>query len=191
MIPVFLINLDRSSDRLATMQLRGDAIGLAFNRIQAIDGANVPGWLAPQFLDSPMSPGEIGCYASHLTVHQRIVDDGLPHALILEDDVRLEPDVLTAAAEAIAAAPADWDCIHLSARWKRPVYPIAHLPGGRRLVRFIRVPLNAGGYLISRARSREDAGPRTAHNAERQRCSIRLPTRPRRDRRPSLSHYSQ
>jgi glycosyl transferase, family 25 len=153
---VFLINLDRSPDRLAIMRDRAAAIGLAFERLSAINGAALPDWLKPQFFDdagtpfAPLSAGETGAYASHLMAHKRIIDDGLPHALILEDDVRLAPDVMRAASDAIAVAPTDWDYIHLSPVIKRPVYSVAQLTNGRHLVRFLRIPLGATGYLISR-----------------------------------------
>ena len=137
------------------MQREAGAIGLAFERVAAVDGANVPDWLKGQFLNADGSPlsrlaaGEIGCYASHLTVHDGIVREGLPYALVLEDDVKLAPDLMDAAMAAVSAAPAEWDYIHLSGRIKRTVYSLAQLPNGRHLVRHMRVPMNTGGYIIS------------------------------------------
>ncbi|MAI68498.1 MAG: glycosyl transferase family 25, partial [Rhizobiales bacterium TMED143] len=34
----------------------------------------------------PLSPGEVGCFLSHRACWQRIVDQDLPYALIVEDD---------------------------------------------------------------------------------------------------------
>jgi glycosyl transferase, family 25 len=160
-LPVFVINLDRSADRLAFIGEQARAIGLAFERIAAIDGTAVPGWLRGQFLDdagkplSSLIPSEIGCYASHLVVHRRIVDDGLPWALVLEDDVKLEPDLVTAATAAIAAAPAGWDYIHLSGLIRHAVYSLAELPNRRHLIRHTLIAPNTGGYLISRSGARK------------------------------------
>lgn len=157
MLPVFVINLDRSLDRLAFIKEQATAIGLEFERIAAVDGAVVPNWLRSQFLDEDGKPlssliaSEIGCYASHLLAHQRVVNDDLPWALILEDDVMLEPDLTTAVTAAVAVAPGDWDYIHLSGVIRRAVYSLADLPNGRHLIRHTRIATNTGGYLISRA----------------------------------------
>ncbi|NNK79332.1 MAG: glycosyltransferase family 25 protein [Litoreibacter sp.] len=40
----------------------------------------------------PLSDGEIGCFLSHRRAWERIVSEGLPHALILEDDVAVDPE---------------------------------------------------------------------------------------------------
>src|SRR5690606_9466027 len=58
-----------------------------------------------------------------------------------------------------AAAPKQWDYIHLSGRIKNPVLSIAALPGGRHLIRHVRVPLNMGGYLISRSGAEKMLAP--------------------------------
>ncbi|MDE4132389.1 glycosyltransferase family 25 protein [Phaeobacter sp. QD34_3] len=41
----------------------------------------------------PLSPGEVGCFLSHRTCWQRIVDEGWDHALIVEDDLSVEPEL--------------------------------------------------------------------------------------------------
>jgi glycosyl transferase family 25 len=157
MIAAFLINLDRSPDRLAFMQAEADRIGLQFERVPSVDGKAVPADLRAQFLNpdgdslSTLSDGEIGCYASHLTVHQRIVREALPYALVLEDDVTLAPDLMATVHAAVSAAPSGWDYIHLSGRIKNPVLSTAALPNGRHLVRHLRVPMNTGGYVISQS----------------------------------------
>ena len=72
---IFFINLDRSQERRALMQAQANKLGLAFERIPAIDGTRqLPGWMVSQFLDDRglvrggLSEGEVGCYASHLLV---------------------------------------------------------------------------------------------------------------------------
>ena len=102
--PVFVINLDRSWQRREYMEGQANQLGLAYERISAVDGLNVPEWLRSEF-DGPhtMSPGEVGCYASHLVVAQRIV------------------------CAAIDAAPPDWDLIHLSSVFKVPAIEVCPL----------------------------------------------------------------
>ncbi len=157
MIPTFLINLDRAPDRLAFMAGQG----IVFERIPGIDGtSNLPGWLRPQFAgaiaDATMSAGEIGCYASHLVCADEIVERELACAIVLEDDVTLEPDFMATASLAVAAAPAGWDYIHLSTNYKRAVVHVCDLPGrSRMLVRHTRLPVNSAAYILSQAGARK------------------------------------
>lgn len=77
-VPVMLINLDRSTDRLARMQREFDRAGVRFERFPAVHGTDLPGSVRSYFCDasgrviSPLPAGEIGCYASHLAIWQRI-----------------------------------------------------------------------------------------------------------------------
>jgi GR25 family glycosyltransferase involved in LPS biosynthesis len=65
-VPIFLINLDRSPDRLSFMQQQAERLSFAFERIRGVDGVRgLPDWLIPQFLSSDgtiasrMSNGEV------------------------------------------------------------------------------------------------------------------------------------
>ena len=157
----FLINLDRSPDRLAFMQEQADRMGIAFERIPGVDGAaNVPQWMQPQFEDTPLTSGEIGCYASHLVCARRIVEDCLDYALVLEDDVTLQEDFTTIARRSIAKAPTGWDYIHLSSHIKRAVVHVADLSGSRILIRHTRLPVNTAAYILSNAGARKWLKPR-------------------------------
>lgn len=155
MLPAFFINLDRSANRRTFIEAEAYRIRLNIERVPAVEGLAVPDWLRAEFLNpdntiaSSLIPGEVGCYASHLTVYKRMVLDGLPYALVLEDDVGLSDDLQQTLAETVAAAPAGWDYIHLSGIVRRTVYSVAELSGGRHLVRHSRIPTNTGGYLIS------------------------------------------
>jgi len=40
-----------------------------------------------------LSPGEVGCFLSHRACWKRIVKDDLDYALIVEDDLALDPDI--------------------------------------------------------------------------------------------------
>jgi len=159
---VFVINLDRSSDRWRFMREQADALSLDIERISAIDGLAVPEAMRWEFLGpagaihSKLSEGEVGCYAAHLVVHQRIIDADLPHALILEDDSILPNDISQIAGEAVAFCPMNWDIIHLSSVFKeRKVIPVSALGAGRHVVRHTRLPANTWGYLVSQAGARK------------------------------------
>lgn len=156
----FLINLDRSPQRLAFMQKQADRTGLVFERIPGVDGAgNVPGWIASEFEGTPLTSGEVGCYASHMICAKLIVEREMPFGIILEDDVTLDGDFVATAIKAAGGAPFGWDYIHLSTHFKRPVIKIADI-NGRILVQHTRLPVNTAAYILSNAGARKWLRPR-------------------------------
>jgi glycosyl transferase family 25 len=103
---VFLINLDRSADRLALMAGDLDRLGLAWERLVGVDGATLA--LPDARIDEAafrrrhhavLRRGEIGCYLSHHAALLRFLASDANAGLILEDDVALGhdlPEVLAA-----------------------------------------------------------------------------------------------
>ena len=80
------------------MQLKN--IGLDFERISAVDGNAQTDEFLNKYYSSklnrkkyyvPLKKAEIGCYISHLKACEKIVRDNLDYAIILEDDIILEP----------------------------------------------------------------------------------------------------
>jgi glycosyl transferase, family 25 len=169
-IRTFVINLDRDRDRMVHMAKELEAAGLTFERFQAVYGLAVPESVAPFLLTadgtaaSRLKPGEIGCYASHLALHQKIVaDDTIEAALVLEDDVRLTPDFAALLQQLLQALPEGWDIVRLSNAPKKAWLARAPLVGGHELATYSRIPNNTGAYLISRkgaARFLAMSGPR-------------------------------
>ena len=97
---VFVINLDRSPERLEQMAMQLKNIGLDFERISAVDGNAQTDEFLNKYYSSklnrkkyyvPLKKTEIGCYISHLKACEKIVRDNLDYAIILEDDIILEP----------------------------------------------------------------------------------------------------
>ena len=93
---IFVINLDRDQERWASLQSHAQEQGLTLIRHSAVYGKALTeaelksycGLQEAQLIeDLPLTPGEIGCYLSHIAVMKRIVDQDLPYACVLEDDV--------------------------------------------------------------------------------------------------------
>jgi glycosyl transferase, family 25 len=92
---VFVINLDRRMDRLESISKTLGGLGIEFERIPAIDGDSIKledhvhRWLSWIYegCSSPL-PSVVGCFLSHRKAWQKICDENLDQALILEDDVR-------------------------------------------------------------------------------------------------------
>lgn len=96
-IPTFLINLDRRSDRLAAVTDVLNKVSIAFERVSAVDAAVASETeLAASRTQGPigyLSPGTRSCTASHLKALRRFLETEARHALILEDDVVVRPEL--------------------------------------------------------------------------------------------------
>lgn len=97
---VFVVNLDRRSDRMRQVGSTLAALGIEFERVTAVDARTVdlrphvhwPITWAYHGFHRPL-PGNIGCFLSHKAIWSKMVEECIPQALVLEDD----------------AEPIDWD----------------------------------------------------------------------------------
>lgn len=99
--PIFAISLKDAHDRRETLLDQCDALGLTVEIIDAVDGRQ---GLPPKFehkidregarsyMDREMTDGEFACALSHQSIYERIIRDGLPGAIVLEDDALLTED---------------------------------------------------------------------------------------------------
>jgi glycosyl transferase family 25 len=95
MVPVFVINLARSPERWDV--IRHTATGLDLRRVEGVDGRAIARehWSG---IDQDgfrvrhgrvVTPGEYGCYRSHLAALATVVAEGVDVAVIAEDDIVL------------------------------------------------------------------------------------------------------
>ena len=93
---IFYINLRTRPDRREFMERQAERLGLAMERVEAITPADLSALDMAKASDA-MSAGEVACSYSHRAVWRLMVEQGLPFALILEDDCALAdrtPDLL-------------------------------------------------------------------------------------------------
>lgn len=152
------INLDRDSARRTHMEAECAKAGLTPIRLSAANGAALEEPMRAYFPyagdreRSFLSPGETGCYASHLTICQRIVSGELrAPVLVFEDDIELHDGFAALIERALQALPADWDIVRLSNDTKQVAAPLADLGGGYKLVRYSTIPGSTGAQMWSRA----------------------------------------
>lgn len=96
----FLINLDKSVDRLERSASILKEHNILFERVSAVYGADLSAqelstaydYQLPNAYYKKLNVGEIGCYLSHRKVWQKIVDEQLDFAVILEDDFNIVGD---------------------------------------------------------------------------------------------------
>jgi glycosyl transferase, family 25 len=153
---IWLINLDRSKERLDAMIPRLAALGLDYTRFAAIDGqaewtrlvSSVDITAFRSNVGREVLPGEIGCYLSHLAVWQALIDSPHDVALILEDDVVFHADFMSAVERAISIQDR-WDMVKLNfIRAKQPVKK--HAIGRYVLNAYVGAFTGMGAYLITK-----------------------------------------
>lgn len=158
---VFVINLARSPERLAKIALQLDAIGIPFDRIDALDGKE----LSDDFIDSvspahivskryyrALSRAEVACSLSHKRAWQQIIDQNLDFAIVLEDDVELLEN-FSAVLTLLSELPhGNWDFIKLYALRRGSGKNIADRCDfkGHTFVTYHRFPLGCVGQAVSR-----------------------------------------
>ncbi len=95
---IFVVNLAKNTERMAFVRGQLEAFGLPFERFEAIYGADLSKrerrrkarpfrfWCA---MGHWPTRGAIGCALSHGAIYRKMIQENLPYACILEDDVRL------------------------------------------------------------------------------------------------------
>lgn len=145
---IVVINLRRRTDRLAFMAAQLDALGLAFERIDAVDGS------APDF--GPASPEltavERACALSHHKAWQHFLASGHERCLVLEDDVVLSP-ALRPFLDDPASIPAHVDILRLETRAMRTRLGPGRRCGirGLRIHRLYSTHYGCAAYVVNRA----------------------------------------
>ena len=117
---VFLINLDRSPDRLATASRHFSDAGIPFQRIAGFDASKED--VSHIQIDQAaftkihgrksIRKGEIGVYQSHLRAIHTFLETDKDFAIILEDDALPLPQTI-ASIQQLIAWESDWDLVPL------------------------------------------------------------------------------
>lgn len=157
-IDFFVINLDRSAERLAAVRRDAAALGIELIRVPAVDGKSVPA-AERDLLDrrgfllrhgkQPMD-GEYGCYASHLAALRRIAAGEAEAGVVLEDDARPLPELLPVL-RALCERD-DWDVVRFAHHRRAARRLLRPLPEGRGLFAVFFGPTgSAAGYIVRRS----------------------------------------
>lgn len=157
----YVINLARSRERRIHIANELSRVRIDYEFVEGIDGRDLD-IHDSRVIDSAVlgtrwfRPGVAGCALSHLKVYRKIVEDGLAHALVLEDDIRL-PVGLNGLAENLAhymtgaeVVLLNYDSTHVIRMSREGA---VQLPYGRELLLPLNVhqPRSAAAYIITRA----------------------------------------
>jgi glycosyl transferase family 25 len=151
----YLINLDRSTERLEFFTRQAELLGIPIERISAVEGRR----LSPEDLASavsatfefqPINAGEIGLFMSHKLAWQKLLASGEPHAAVFEDDAVMAP-TMKSVMKAIDLEVADFDVIKLETTLRQVVCRKEHqsLSCGSVLQRLLSWHGGTAGYVIS------------------------------------------
>jgi glycosyl transferase family 25 len=160
-IPVFVINLDRSADRLLHVRESAEKLGVELTRVRAVDGAQLTPAQSSKvdraFFErnhgKQVLPAEIGCYLSHLDALEAIAHSAETHAVIIEDDVRFQPDFLVFLRDLIALD--GWDAVKLVNHRTRAFVAHAKVNDSYRIGRCAHGPCgSSAAYVVTRQGAR-------------------------------------
>jgi len=179
-IRVYVINLDRATERLAAMGALLGRLGIPFQRISAFDAKNLtieqarkmtsprlgaiirdlpfylryeegePSIYFPE-LRRYLCAGEIACYLSHVSTIETFMQSDAEAAVIFEDDVDIDSD-LPGLLSAMNGLEHGAMIVKLEglARAHQMNFPIARLDG-REIAMMLKPTTGAAGYYLNRA----------------------------------------
>lgn len=151
----YLINLDRSPDRLEFFRDQAKQVGLAFERVPAIDGRSLPDATWRSIVDGrfefqPINVYEVAVFLSHKAIWERMIRDGIGMAAIFEDDAILAPQI-SQSFRCIESTKLSFDVIKLETTLRSVVLNEAHvsLASGETLHQLKSWHGGTAGYVIS------------------------------------------
>jgi len=100
--------------------------------------------------DEFLSPGELACFMSHVSIWQKMVDEHIPHLAIFEDDVYLGKNADYFLQEEAWLQP-DWHIVKLEAFSRKILHELKGVDLGkqRRLFKLKGRHVGAAGYILS------------------------------------------
>ena len=152
----YVINLDRSVDRMERFKESFESFPIPFIRIPAVDGKNLsfPVEIYDAFtffvqMGRDALPGEIGCYLSHLTALEMFLESDKEFAMICEDDAKPIPECYEVIEQAISHSTS-WNLLRLYGGRSRTTFPYQKLLHSHHLSTSITSMSGAVAYIVNR-----------------------------------------
>ncbi|WP_326534458.1 glycosyltransferase family 25 protein [Pseudorhodoferax sp.] len=154
----WVINLDKDEARLRRITQQLEPTGLAWTRMPAVLGRELPADQQQVLLDAGAyrrkhgkdpALGELGCYLSHLAVMRALLASPHQAALVLEDDALLTPALLPVL-QGLMAQPRRWDMVKLSAVHSGTPQPVLALAPGHHLAVMLSRCTGSSAYVVNR-----------------------------------------
>ncbi|XP_073710250.1 procollagen galactosyltransferase 2 isoform X2 [Misgurnus anguillicaudatus] len=146
---VYLINLKHRADRKDRMLRSLEVLGIDVTITDAVDGKALnssqlkalgiemlPGYKDP-YSERVLTKGEVGCFLSHFNIWKKVVELQQQQVLVLEDDVRFQPDFksrLSIIMEDVKQSGLEWDLIYVGRKRLQIKHPEHWVEGVKNLV---------------------------------------------------------
>jgi glycosyl transferase family 25 len=111
-IHTFIISLPKDKDRRDYLGKQLAELNVPFSILDAVHGKSLSQVEMDAYYDRDralrlfnreLSAGEIGCALSHVAIYRKMVEENIPHALVLEDDASVLDQDLAATLSKLAA----------------------------------------------------------------------------------------
>lgn len=154
----YIINLNRSKQKLHFVLPKVRALGFPLTRIQAIDG-NTLTWhditehvdlITWEKIGDLPNKGTIGCYLSHLKAWKTFLKSNYQFALIFEDDVAFNPATLKSVLRQLRNHSEQWDIVGFNLSHSFPALNLFRVDDRHHVVIYLTHIVNAGAYLINK-----------------------------------------
>lgn len=156
-VVAYIINLDRSPERLKFVKDNVEKLSVPFERISAVDGNLIPKdelqqkvFHSMKDFDARNKLGVFGCYLSHLKSWETFLQSDAEFAIIFEDDVNFNPKILKETIDELIINKKLWDINTFDIRGNGMPLKIKRLSNGQKLVVYLTRVVNAGAYIINR-----------------------------------------
>jgi len=146
-INFYVINLDRSFERLELMSSQLSSQKIDLERISAIDGMNInindeaDDAACRSEMGRSIQPGEVGCFLSHIKALQTFISSNSDFAVILEDDAIISSEFSNRIMDL---------CSFITKNKHSSLCSINLGPSGMNLMKAHRFPMLATGILWTR-----------------------------------------
>ncbi len=159
---IIVISLKRATERRQSIETQFAELNLSFSFFDAVDGklghelfSHYDGEKAKRIGEIPLTPGHLGCYASHFLVWQRCLDSGRP-MIVLEDDAMVFPEPFSGFVRQALNLPPELECVRLFASKSRNRENIVVFEkDGLSIAKFLRGHKSATGYYLTPAAARK------------------------------------
>ena len=120
--PSYVINLAENTARMEAARRQLDAQGLAFHRIEGVNGWRLSQAEIARVYDAranaarakaDLVPAEIGCYLSHVAAWRAIAGGEAPGGFVFEDDFEADQGLATVLSALASDGGGDWDMVKL------------------------------------------------------------------------------
>lgn len=156
---VFLINLDRSKERLHKIKPLVEQLGFNVERIAAVDGSLLPDNIIKEKVNEKKylkqmgefpKRGTVGCSLSHIKAWEKFLQSNSEFAIIFEDDISFDPQKMKKIIEELIQNQHLWDVVTFEIHRKGNPLTLKKLKNQQELVVYLTEVTDAGAYILNR-----------------------------------------